>query len=171
MMHQDQIEAARRHFDQSWMPEPNSGCWLWLAGCSVCSNGRDLRPTLYVGRRVTKAHRFSWKVHRGAIPSGMVVRHKCDVTLCVNPDHLKLGTQADNMRDMVDRGRSLKGERSPRSKLSDEHVVEVFLAAGQHKDIAERYGISLTTVRHIKHRIRRRHLTEGLLNGPPERRY
>lgn len=60
-----------------------------------------------------RAHRASWEFYRGPIPEGMHVLHKCDVPLCVNPDHLFLGTQADNMRDKSLKGRQLYGENHP----------------------------------------------------------
>lgn len=86
-------------FEQKYIPEPNSGCWLWIG--AVRSYGKtSLRPTIEDGG-TRNAARVSWKLHRGAIPEGLHVLHKCDVTLCVNPDHLFLGTHLDNMADMM----------------------------------------------------------------------
>lgn len=76
-----------------------SGCWLFSD-----------RPDRYGqmaddSGRCGTAHRFSYRLHHGPIAEGLVVRHKCDVKGCVNPEHLCLGTQEDNVRDMVERGR------------------------------------------------------------------
>lgn len=80
------------------IPEPNSGCHLWLG------NGRKYGRVTLAGQGMY-AHRLAWQFAHGPIPEGMMVLHRCDVGLCVNPDHLFLGTQTDNMRDMVSKGR------------------------------------------------------------------
>lgn len=69
------------------------------------------------------AHRFSWMIHFGEIPKGMRVCHKCDVTICVNPDHLFLGTDADNMHDRDAKGRSCKGENHWQNKYPERRMV------------------------------------------------
>jgi hypothetical protein len=82
-------------------------CWLWIGpvygnnhyGCAS-SRGRTM-----------PAHRLAWTIARGPIPAGMKVLHRCDVPLCVRPDHLFLGTQADNMRDAATKGRTSNGNR------------------------------------------------------------
>lgn len=76
-------------------------CWLWLG--SLNSNGRG---QLWVNGKSMVAPRLSWTMHRGPIPSGLLVCHKCDNPSCVNPDHLELGDQKKNMQDCADRGRN-----------------------------------------------------------------
>ncbi len=85
------------------------GCWLWTASAKPGGYGQIL-----VGRVPAYAHRVSYELYVGEIPEGMVVRHKCDVRLCVNPDHLELGTQADNVMDCIKRGR--RGEHASSRK-------------------------------------------------------
>ncbi len=77
------------------------GCWHWTAAALPRGYGRFGLPN----RKVALAHRMSYELYVGSIPDGMVVRHRCDTPSCVNPDHLELGTQADNVADMMLRGR------------------------------------------------------------------
>lgn len=110
-------------------------------------------PTGYgviqISRKRTKAHRVSFELHNGPIPEGMMVRHKCDNRPCINPDHLELGGQMENMADMVERGRSLPGERQPNAKLTDDQALEIIsrLRLGEtQRSLAIEYGVSHTTI-------------------------
>lgn len=120
------------------MPEPNSGCWLWLQSV----NHRGYGQLDFRGKK-TKAHRASWTVHKGEIPDGMMVLHKCDNRSCINPDHLFTGTAQDNSNDMV-----LKG-RAPNRKLSPLLIKEVRIrkrAGETYKSMAEEYGVAPQTL-------------------------
>src|SRR5882672_8799966 len=82
------------------------GCWLWTGGTAGKMHHGVFGVRDPEGKmRTTYAHRFSWEIHKGPIPSGMWVLHRCDVPRCVRPDHLFLGTQQDNMDDMIRKGR------------------------------------------------------------------
>lgn len=97
------------------------GCWLWTAARLPKGYGQ-------IGRRrklPISAHKASWILHFGPIPKGLSVLHVCNTPGCVRPDHLVLGTQADNQRHMVLCGRSTKGEINPNSKLTDAQVLEI----------------------------------------------
>lgn len=87
--------------DNSTIPVTESGCWLWDGYCMPNGYGvvRDDERTKIL------AHRASYAVHNGPIPKGMNVCHSCDVPSCVNPSHLWVGTQADNLDDMTKKGR------------------------------------------------------------------
>lgn len=95
------LERAMRYVQ----PDLNSGCWLWDSG--VTSNGWLQYPifTLRVGKQ-QRVNRFMYETFNGPIPPGLVVRHTCDVSMCVNPAHLILGTHKDNAADREARGRS-----------------------------------------------------------------
>lgn len=97
------------------------GCWIWVGGTT--KNRKPRKPSenkhIYgqfywkeIGRNSIAAHRASYLLFVGKIPEGLLVRHSCDNGLCVNPEHLELGTHKDNMKDMIERGRSAKGERN-----------------------------------------------------------
>jgi hypothetical protein len=119
------------------------GCWL-VPGASA------RYPSVYVeGRVVLVSHLLL------AVGPGQVRRHTCDLRRCVNRRHLVTGTRADNSRDMVDRGRSLRGERSPTAKLTDDQArtLRRRLTAGETgRALAREYGVSQATVSLIRHR-------------------
>ena len=85
--------APLDRFERKYIPEPNSGCWLWLG--SQC-NPRYGYGSFSLNRRNETAHRASWMLLRGPIPAGMEIDHKCKNPYCVNPDHLRVATPAEN---------------------------------------------------------------------------
>lgn len=85
----------------SWVPVPECGCHIWTGHVD-----KDGYGELRVYGQTKKAHRYAWERKHGEIPDGMSVLHRCDVRPCVNDVHLFLGTQRDNMLDMIAKGRS-----------------------------------------------------------------
>ena len=140
--------TLRERFDSKWMPEPNSGCWLWLGTTTGCYGGMTIGSRRDGTRRFIGAHRVSFELHIGPIPAGLSVLHKCDTPFCVNPDHVYLGTHDDNMADMKLRGRSPHGERHGQAKLTLESVREIRLRVGgeSHSQVARRFGVSRSLV-------------------------
>lgn len=122
-------------------------CWLWQAmrtkyGYGVISNGEGFK---------VRAHRYSWELHNNLkIPKGMVIRHTCDNPPCVNPGHLLLGTQGENVQDMVDRRRQQKGEGHAHSRLTKREVdkIRMLHSSGgyKQKDLAKAFGVSPSAI-------------------------
>ena len=116
-------------------------CWIWTAGGQRYGHYN-------VGRRPNRqhwqAHRYAYFLENGALTGVQVVRHRCDVTFCVRPDHLMTGTQIDNVADMVARGRQARGERRPNAKLTDADVMEIRSLEGtiSRRALAERFGVT-----------------------------
>lgn len=125
-----------------------SDCWYWYGAMHKLGYG------LMSALGESKAHRISWRLHKGDIPDGLFVLHKCDVRNCVNPDHLFLGTQTDNMRDMVKKGRCRnatgRGEDNCRSKLTNlkaQLIREEFARGGiMQIELAKKYNLSPMTI-------------------------
>lgn len=121
-------------------------CWVWTGSIRVrCGYGR-----IRSHGKAYATHRFSWELHFGPISGGLQVNHKCDNRLCVRPDHLYLGTQADNMRDKIVRGRDAKGERCKSSKLTEGDVIAIhaLVRSGTmtRRAIAARFGVRPRTI-------------------------
>lgn len=134
-------------------PELNTGCWLWSGATSAGGYGSIRRTG--AERRQINTHRAAWEVHRGPIPDGLSVLHRCDTPACCNPAHLFLGTQHDNMVDKIVKGRARRpqGEAAPGAKLSTADVVEMRRLRMDEgltqAALAGRYGISAGVVQHI----------------------
>lgn len=126
--------------------ERGADCWEWTGSRS------DGYGTLRTDRSCIKAHRVSWILHKGPVPEGSVIRHRCDNAGCVNPDHLELGTQRDNMRDAMVRGRltnRVRGEQHYRARLTAAAVARIreLAAAGRSRaSIAREFEIAQVTV-------------------------
>ncbi len=121
-------------------------CWLWTG--SYCYYGYG---QISINGKPRRAHRISYEMHKGEIPKDMFVCHKCDNPSCVNPDHLFLGTQEDNMKDMFKKNRqnTAKGERRFFSKLKNEDIPqirELYNNNNRTKIIANIYGVSTQSI-------------------------
>lgn len=142
------------------MPEPNSGCILWMGSYYRSGYGQAKWK-----RQGTVAHRVSWTLNRGPIPTGLLVCHKCDVKGCVNPDHLFLGTHADNMADRNAKGRQHfpKGELQGGHKLTASVVLEIIaeprpITLTRATEIALKHGIGWSHVYRLRRGERWTHL-------------
>lgn len=131
---------------------PGDGCWIWTA----CRNKLGYGSVgIMRSRKSALAHRVSYFLSTGINPGGLKVCHRCDNPPCVNPSHLFLGTDADNARDCISKGRnaSHRGEQNPRAILSDRQVAELRQAyaarEGTTRTLALRFGIGRTQVHNI----------------------
>ena len=129
----------------------DSGCWLWLGSLNT-GYGQFRRDD----GSIVLAHRFSYVLHNENAVDGLVVMHKCDTPRCVNPDHLMLGTQAENVKDMHIKGRAkkrcLNGVDHGMSKLTETQVREIRDSKETGPAIAQKMGISTTTVYDVRNR-------------------
>jgi hypothetical protein len=135
--------------------EKTETCWQWTAGCFRAGYG-----AFQYQRRAWKAHRFAYMLTHGPIPEGLNVCHHCDNPACVRPDHLFLGTFADNSADMVAKGRQGKGDNVPtehrrrgvrhhRAKVTEDDVREIRRRHGAGETqtaLAAIFGLDQTTV-------------------------
>lgn len=128
---------------------PDMGCWIWNG--ATYQNGYGW---LKAFGQVVSAHRLSFELHKGPIPKGMHILHSCDVKACVNPDHLRAGTHADNMKEAADRGLMRSGARHPQFGVSQKrpnqaNKVSVLGKEYESQKSAERaLGLGSGTVRY-----------------------
>ncbi len=133
-------------------------CWLWLA----CTDRKGYGQFRAKGK-MAKAHRFSYELFKGKIPKGLFCLHSCDVPSCVNPAHLWLGSDADNVRDMIlkGRGRAARGSAQGSAKLTEKQVLEIrhLLAKGlSTPELGRQFGVDRNTIWLIGQRKTWRHV-------------
>lgn len=144
-------------FKSKYKVDLKTGCWNWMdTGCG----GNVRHGMIWLNGRYEGAHRFSYRAFVGDIQEGLSVLHRCDNPSCVNPKHLFLGTQGDNVRDMVSKGRQVfyTGEDNPHSVLTVEDVLEIrrLYSTGNHtqKQIGAMYDVHQV---HVSAIIRRKY--------------
>jgi hypothetical protein len=145
-------------------------CWNWLAGSDGAPSNGINYGGFWIDGKGMRAHVFSYKLHKGKVPDGMVVMHICDNPRCVNPCHLKLGTQAENIQDAIAKGRFIqhknrnirkaKGSAHHNSKLTEDDVRSI--RSDQFKtgtEAARQFGISVANACLIRKHKAWKHIT------------
>lgn len=166
-MRASRVGTFQERFSKRFVVDPSTGCWNWTGPKNHKGYGR-IAGVVIDGKRYTEkemamlAHRASWLLYRGEIPEGegahgTVVMHTCDNPACVNPHHLRLGTQADNVKDMIQKGRKVSGTPSGvkhwRSSIKDQADIDLICATkGKTKELAEKYGVDVCTIKRIRNR-------------------
>ena len=145
------MEKIKKRFEGKVVPEPNSGCWIWTGAIhsKIFPYGK-----MRVNGKSLNCHLLSWILYRGEIPKGFQVLHHCDIPSCVNPNHLFLGTQKDNMNDAVQKKRHrhmvFHGEQHPAAKLTWKEVTKIRTDKRLLKILAKEYNVSTTTISEIR---------------------
>jgi hypothetical protein len=140
---------ARERFWRFVEKGSDDQCWLWTGAKSYYGYGQirvSQNPT-----RFKLAHRLSYEIHKGPIaPTANVIRHSCDTPLCVNPDHLHAGTQADNLADMDAKGRRRTGSRvgdmNGRAIMTPDDIHKIRQSDESYAKLAAKFGVSKGTI-------------------------
>jgi HNH endonuclease len=132
-----------------------SGCWEFTG------HRRRGYGTFWLRGTNVQAHRASWLIHHGEVPAGQHVCHRCDNRACVNPEHLFLGTAADNIADKCAKGRQAKGSDNGRAKLTERDVAEIrwrIRNGARDPQLAGAWGVSVSLIKQIRRRQVWRHV-------------
>jgi hypothetical protein len=139
--------------------QKTDGCWLWTGGTYSGGYG-FMRGARGRNAQNVSAHRFSYELHKGKIPKGLVVMHSCDNPACVNPNHLSVGTHKENYEDMIAKGRGAdnppprgKGARNGNSLLTEDKVRYIRASTASHAALGRELGVTDVCI----HKVRKRH--------------
>lgn len=141
-----------RRFMDACLEDLETGCWNWTKSV------RGRYGMFRMSTKTTLAHRTAWELFKGPIPEGKCVLHRCDNRRCVNPKHLFLGTQKDNIHDMMRKGRdtavreSRRGERSNWCRLTAEKVRIIFTSLDSQASLARRFKVTQSNISRIQNR-------------------
>lgn len=132
------MKSLQERFEEKIERIPECGCWIWIGATTNRGYG-----TIDVNGKSRAAHRISYLLHNGSLPSELDICHRCDTPSCVNPYHLFSGTTKDNMDDAVNKKRSIR-------KLSEIQILKIRNDNRVQYIIAKENGVSSTTISEIK---------------------
>lgn len=137
-------------FDMMYLPEPNTGCWLWTGKM----DSKNQYGIFELANIPFGTHRISYELFNGEISLGKLVCHSCDVMSCVNPEHLWLGTKKDNAVDAVQKGIMKKGELSNGAKLTKQNAIDILSKKGiiSQVKLSKMYNVSPSCIQSIMDR-------------------
>jgi hypothetical protein len=148
------MAVLRIRFESKFAINDVSGCWVW--------HGTTKKPFMKypyangvftVATKKITAHRFAYKLYIGEIEDGLHVLHKCNNSLCVNPEHLYVGTHTDNMRDMAISCRAYQ------RKLSNQEIIDIYHSRLGSSVLAKKYEVDRCTIKRIRSGAAHKHLT------------
>jgi hypothetical protein len=141
-LYQPTIKSIKDSFDSKWIAK-ESGCWEWQGKLDCYGYG-----VFKVGDKSYKAHRYSYELYKDSFDKSLHVLHRCDNPRCVNPDHLFLGTNRDNIQDKVNKGRS----KITNCRLTNAEKVNILrlLEVKSKKEVAEIFNVHISTVSRLK---------------------
>lgn len=128
--------------------DQRGACWLWKG--TMTQKGYGSFFARLNERTYWRAHRYCWALLKGPIPSGMQICHSCDNRWCVNPEHLYVGTNQDNVNDRNQRGRTALGERARHAKLTEPQVIEIKLSDKPDALLARQYEVDQSAITKIR---------------------
>lgn len=138
-------------FWEGFIPEPNSGCWLWEKAIGTKGYGRLWSD---VEDRLLQAHEVSYTIHFSVVNFGLQVLHKCDNKPCVSPYHIYAGTHGQNVKDAISRRRYKYGENNGRATITNAIALDIITRlnkGGSPLAIAKKLSIPRYIVNDIKH--------------------
>jgi hypothetical protein len=140
-------KGVRWHRDITWVVS-ETGCW----NCTSHHQGTDIPdyPRVKINGKSVNLNRYHYELYKGAIPPGLIVRHTCDNKRCINPDHLLLGTNADNARDAMERGLYPRGERHGCAKLNWKQVHDIRASTDSVATLAIRHNVTVRSIYYIR---------------------
>jgi len=140
-------KTTKEKFEDKIFYSPD-GCWLWTGYTTKLNYGEVI-----INYKKVRTHRASYMIYKGEIPEGIFVCHHCDNPLCVNPDHLFLGTQLDNMRDMIKKGRRVIATSEKKSKkINRDDATFIVSMKGiiPSMELAKKYNMSQSSISRIQ---------------------
>jgi len=139
------MKTLKERFEDKVFYSPD-GCWYWIGDMS----GGSAYGAITIGGKRCRAHRVSYMIYNGDITDDLHVMHSCDNPLCVNPDHLSLGTHLQNRADSAVKGRS--GNNNKKLSIEQVREIKLRLSMGEsNSSVGRLYGIHESSVRRIRH--------------------